>query len=156
MSRFSRSCQKIAIFRVFAIFCWAPFYHLTYSNTWIFQCHQSLRFLQLQVFAVFAAECKLGHLSRRTGKGRTPCSPSTPQGKPLKVTSLFCTAHHLLRISLRRQKLHVPPPSAPLAPLPRARVPSSRHLFNACHAGYVKSGSDLYRSPELLQQGSRL
>jgi len=90
------------------------------------------------------------YLSQRTGRGRMPCSPPTPQRKPLKLTSLFCTAHHLLRISLRRQKLHVPPPSVPLA-LSRARVPSSRHPFNTCHAGYVKSGSDLYRSPELLQ-----
>ena len=46
MSTFSRSCKEIATCHVFARFCWAPFYLLTSSNTWIFQCHQSLRFLQ--------------------------------------------------------------------------------------------------------------
>ena len=66
-------------------------------------------------------------LSRRTGRGRMPCSPPTPQRKPLKLTSLFCTAYHLLRISLRRQKLHVPPPSAPKFPLPLTRwTPSTQ------------------------------
>ena len=120
-SRFSRSCKKLRL-------CLRDFDGPPSTSS--FFCN----------FCSSVQTCT--SLSRRTVRGRMPCSPPTPQRKPLKLTSLFCTAYHLLRISLRRQKLRVPPPSAPLV-LSRAQVPTSPHPLNAFHAGYIRSGSDL-------------